>query len=260
MTPLAATSMSFGQQRTLAQTEHRPWALPNRSWFMAQSWIDLLFAHWPVPRDDLQAVVPQGLPLDTYDGRAWLGVTPFEVGAFRLRGLPHVPHVTSFAETNVRTYTTIAGKPGIYFISLDAASRLAVAGARRTYRLPYFHARMSARRSERWVDYATSRTSHDGPRAELSVRYAPDGPRFEARPGSLEYFLTERYCLYTLDTEGRVLRGDIHHPPWPLQPAIAELERNTMGMQVGQRLDGEPLLHLARRQDVVVWSLEAVGR
>src|SRR5436305_990969 len=125
MAPLGAAAMSFGQPRTLAETGHRPWPLPDRPWLMAQSWLDLLFAHWRVPADELAAVLPPQLPVDSYDGSAWLGVTPFWVGAVRLRGLPHVPCVTSFLETNVRTYVTIDGKPGIYFISLDAASRLA---------------------------------------------------------------------------------------------------------------------------------------
>ncbi|MFL5863316.1 MAG: YqjF family protein [Solirubrobacteraceae bacterium] len=256
MAPLGAAAMSFGQPRTLAETGHRPWPLPDRPWLMAQSWLDLLFAHWRVPADELAAVLPPQLPVDSYDGSAWLGVTPFWVGAVRLRGLPHVPCVTSFLETNVRTYVTIDGKPGIYFISLDAASRLAVAGARRSHRLPYFHARMSARRAEA-VDYHTSRVSGDGPPAELSLRYRPNGARFEAEPGSLEYFLAERYCLYTLDEDRRVLRAHIHHPPWSLQPAVAEIKRNTMGEQVSQPLDGAPLLHMARRQDVLIWSLEA---
>jgi uncharacterized protein YqjF (DUF2071 family) len=258
MAPLGAASMSFGQPRTLAETEHRPWPLPDRPWVMAQSWLDLLFAHWRVPADELMAVLPPQLPVETYDGSAWLGVTPFSVCAVRLRGMPHVPRVTSFLETNVRTYVTIDGKPGIYFISLDATSRLAVAGARRSHRLPYFHARMSARRAEA-IDYQTTRVSGDGPAAELALRYRPDGPRFEAEPGSLEYFLAERYCLYTLDEQHRVMRADIHHPPWALQPAMAEIKRNTMGDQIGQTLDREPLLHIARRQDVLIWGLDAAG-
>src|SRR3954447_10789547 len=183
MTPLGAASMSFGQPRTLAESEHRPWTPPSRPWFMAQSWVDLLFAHWRVPREELQDVVPDELPLDTFDGSAWLGVTPFHVGAVRVRGLPHVPGITSFGETNVRTYTTVGGKPGIYFISLDAASRLAVAGARRTYRLPYFHARMSTRRTERSIDYRLSRAADDGPPAELFLSYGADGAPVQARPG-----------------------------------------------------------------------------
>jgi uncharacterized protein len=256
MAPLAAVSRSFGQPRTLRERGHRPWELPERPWFMAQSWLDLLFAHWPVPPGELRKVMPPELEPDTHDGSAWIGVTPFDVGAFRLRGVPHVPGLTSFLETNVRTYTTVDGKPGIYFISLDAASRLAVAGARRTYRLPYFRARMSARRTGGWVDYRSERMSSDGPPAELRIRYRPSGDRFQADSGSLEYFLAERYCLYTLDAARTVLRADIHHPPWPLQPAEAEIERNTMAAGVGQLLDDAPLLHFAERQDVVIWSLE----
>jgi len=248
--------MSIGQPRTLAETGHRPWTLPDRPWLMAQSWMDLLFAHWPIPPGQLQAVVPPQLQLDTYEGSAWLGITPFRVGALRLRGVPHLPGITSFLETNVRTYTTVDGKPGIYFISLDAASRLAVAGARRSYRLPYFHARMSSCRDREWVDYRTTRVSGDGSPAALSIRYRAEGEHFLAQPGSLEYFLAERYCLYTLDEERRVHRAQIHHPPWPLQPAAAQLGCNTMGAQIGQPLEGEPVLHLARRQDVLIWSLE----
>jgi uncharacterized protein YqjF (DUF2071 family) len=247
---------AFTQGRTLRERAHRPWEVPDRPWFMAQTWLGLLFAHWRVPAEELQAVMPPQLRVDTHDGSAWLGVTPFDVGAFRLRGTPHVPGLTSFLETNVRTYTTVDGKPGIYFISLDAASRLAVAGARRAYRLPYFHARMSAQRAEGWIEYRSRRSSSDGPPAGLHLRYRPAGERFQARPGSLEYFLTERYCLYTLDEEGRVHRADIHHSPWPLQPAVAELERNTMAAGVGQALEGEPLLHFSERQDVVIWSIE----
>ena len=113
MAPLGAASRSFGQPRTLAQTEHRPWPLPDGPWLMAQSWLDLLFAHWRVPADELESVLAAQLVVETYDGSAWIGVTPFSVGAFRLRGMPHVPGVTSFLETNVRTYVTIDGKPGI---------------------------------------------------------------------------------------------------------------------------------------------------
>ena len=256
LAPLAAVSRSQGQGAVLAKRAHRPWRLPARPWFMAQSWEHLLFAHWPVAVEELRRVVPDEIPIDTYDGSAWLGVTPFRLTALRLRGLPHLPDLTSFLETNVRTYATIGGRPGIYFLSLDAASALAVAAARRSYRLPYFHARMSARTVTDWVDYESTRVSSDGPPAQLRVRYRPTGEASEAQEGSLEHFLTERYCLYTLDDRGRVLRAEIHHPPWPLQPAEAELELNTMGAPLGQPLGGPPLVHFARRQDVLIWRLE----
>jgi uncharacterized protein len=256
LAPLGARSRSFRQEVVLTETVHRPYRLPDRPWFMAQSWEDLLFAHWPVPVEELRRVVPPGIPIDTYDGRAWIAITPFRVGAVRLRGLPHLPGVTSFPETNVRTYATIDERPGIYFLSLDAASAVAVSAARRSYRLPYFQARMSARRAGDWIEYSSTRVSPDGPAAELRARYRPTGWRFEAEEGSLEQFLVERYCLYTLDEQRRVCRADIHHPPWPLQPAEAEFQLNTMAEPFGVCLRGDPLLHFSRREDVLIWTLE----
>ena len=233
--------------------------MPDGPWLMAQSWKRLLFAHWRVPAETLAAAVPSQLPLDTRDGHAWIGVTPFKLTGFRLRVTLPPPWVSSFEELNVRTYVTVDGKPGIYFFSLDAARRLAVEAARRAYRLPYFHAAMSSQVAEDgWVSYRSRRTQADGPPAELQGRYHPTGERFHASPGTLEHWLTERYCLYTLDDEQRVLRGEIHHPPWPLQAAEAEFGLNTMAEPFGIELSGRPLLHFAERQDVVVWRLAQV--
>ena len=226
---------------------------------MAQTWENLLFAHWRVPAEALRDVVPAAIPIDTFDGSAWVAVTPFRVGALRLRGTPHVPWLASFPETNVRTYATVEDRPGIYFFSLDAANRLAVLAARRSYRLPYFHARMSIDKVGEAIEYRSERRSDDGPPAALHLRYRPRGRPERAEPGSLEHFLTERYCLYTLDSEGRVQRGDIHHPPWPLQAAEAEWEHNSMTAGLDLDLPGEPLLHFASRQDVVFWPIRPVA-
>ena len=141
--PLAA---AVRQASTLQEVEHRPWPHPERTWVMAQTWEDLLFAHWRLPQERLQELVP-GLPVDTFDGDAWLGITPFVVTNLRAVGTPPAPGISTFPELNVRTYVTVDEKPGIYFFSLDAGSRLAVEAARRLYRLPYFRARMSVRRS-----------------------------------------------------------------------------------------------------------------
>ncbi|MDQ3849087.1 MAG: DUF2071 domain-containing protein [Actinomycetota bacterium] len=258
LTVLGGRFRSVGQARVLRETDHRPWPLPRGSWAMAQSWEDLLFAHWRVDADALRAVVPEQLPIDTHDGSAWLGVTPFEVTGARLRGTLPPPGVGRFCELNVRTYTTLDGRPGIYFFSLDAASALAVLAARRLYRLPYFRARMSiARTGPGRIAYRSARTSSDGPPARLEAAYEPVGEPSPAPGGSLEHFLTERYCLYTLDDRQRVLRADIHHPPWPLQRALASLDVNTMGRQIGLELPREDaLLHFAARQDVVIWPLQ----
>jgi len=244
------------QSSVLEEAEHRPWPLPRRRWFMAQTWCDLLFAHWPVKLELLRRAVPPQLPLDVYDGRAWIGVSPFRVANLRLHGTPPVPGVSWFDEVNVRTYVTIDGKPGIYFLSLDASSRLAVLSARRAYRLPYFRSHLSIEGRGPYR-VAGARVSGDGPPAELDLEYAPAGERFTAAPGSLDHWLTERYCLYTL-AGSAVQRAEIHHPPWPLQPATADIARNTMAEGYGIGLEGEAVLHYAARQDVVLWTTAPV--
>jgi uncharacterized protein len=235
------------QARSLEETSHRPWEVPDRPWFMGQTWEDLLFAHWSVEPERLERVVPPQLPLDVVDGKAWIAVTPFAVKGLRMRGVAPVPVLSAFPEINCRTYVTVDGQPGIYFFSLDTSSRFAVATARRIYRLPYFHARQRFGSET----FETHRAA-----AEFAASYRPLGEAAPAAPGTIEHFLTERYCLYTLDDQRRVLRGEIHHRPWPLQAAEAEIERNTMGAQIGVELDGTPLLHFAARQDVVFWQLE----
>jgi uncharacterized protein YqjF (DUF2071 family) len=247
---LVPASDAARQHAGLSKRDHRPWPIPEGPWLQGQTWRDLLFAHWSLPVEALRPAVPTELPLDTFDGRAWLGITPFEVSGLRAVGTPPVPGLSRFPETNVRTYTTVAGKPGIYFFSLDAASYAAVAGARLTYHLPYFRARMTIERVDGEIHYRTRRV--DG-QAELAARYSADGRPFDPQPGTLEHFLTERYCLYTLDARRRMLRADIHHPPWPLQPAVGEIQRNTMAAPYGIELPGEPLLHFAARQDVLIW-------
>lgn len=253
--PATLVSDSFRQRGVLAEADHRPWALPPRPWFMAQSWIDLLFAHWRVPEEALRRVVPERLPIDTYDGDAWLGVTPFCVRGLRLRGTAPAPGLSTFPELNVRTYVSAEGMPGIYFLSLDAGSLAAVRGARLTYRLPYFPSQIRVERDEGGIGYDLLRTSDDGPPAYFTARYGGEGGELPIRAGSLERWLTERYCLYTLDEDGRILRGDIHHPPWPLRRGWAEIETNTMAMPFALELEGEPLLHFSPRQDVVIWTI-----
>ena len=217
---------------------------------MGQTWERLAFLHWPVDPGLLADVLPPGVEPDIYDGSAWVGVTPFEIHSLRLRRTLPVPFVSSFPELNVRTYVTSAGKPGIWFLSLDTANRLAVHAARKAYRLPYHHARQSLRRQEGWFEFASLR---DG--ARFAARYRPDGPVYEAKRGSFEHFMAERYCLYTVDDDLRLLRGDIHHRPWPLQVAETEVAGNTMARPYGIELTGAPRAHCAERLDVVFWSL-----
>jgi uncharacterized protein YqjF (DUF2071 family) len=243
-TPARQASVEF-------ETAHRPWPVPDEPWVMAQTWDDLLFAHWRVPADSIARLVPQGLEVDQHDGSAWLGITPFVLTSFRLRGTIPLPGVSTFPELNVRTYVTAEEKPGIWFFSLDAASRLAVEAARRTYKLPYYHARMSAVGRGEYVEYESDRLDSSG--RSFAARYRPVGDVFRPDPGSLEWFLTERYCLYAAD-EGRLHRADIQHPPWPLQKAEAAVRTNTMWPRDSIPA-GPPLWHFARRQDVLIWPL-----
>jgi uncharacterized protein YqjF (DUF2071 family) len=173
-------------------------------------------------------------------------------------GTPPVPILSSFPELNVRTYVMVGGKPGIYFFSLDADSRPAVSGARRSHRLPYFRADMSVRRAAGHVQYESERTSADGPPACFEATYRQRGNTFVAQSGSLEHWLTERYCAYTVDEQGKVLRADIHHRPWKLSAAEADLRVNTMTASLGIELDGAPLLHMSSRQDTLLWALQPV--
>lgn len=195
------------QGRVTRVVDHRPWPLPPGPWVMGQTWMDVLFAPWSVEPAELEDVVPPPLALDTFENRAWIGITPFVVRNLRLRPGWPVPCFSAFGEINVRTYVTVAGKPGIYFLSLDAASRLAVAVARRWYRLPYFRASISADRREHTIRYRSDRLGHEGPPAHFSAEYGPAGDVFQALPGTLEHFLAERYCLYTFDDRRRVLRA-----------------------------------------------------
>jgi uncharacterized protein len=253
LNPLAAVANSVRQPAGLRRRAHRQWPLPARPWVMGQTWERLAFLHWPVDPDVLADVLPPGVEPDLYDGSAWVGVTPFEVHSFRLRLTLPVPLISTFPEINVRTYVTSAAKPGIWFMSLDTSSRLAVLAARMAYRLPYHHAgRQASRQHGAWVQFASVRG--DGG-ARFAARYRPTGPVREAQAGSFEHFMAERYCLYTVDEQLQLLRGDIHHRPWPLQPADVEITENTMARPYGIELTGDPRVHYAERLDVVFWRL-----
>jgi uncharacterized protein YqjF (DUF2071 family) len=225
---------------------------------MTQTWHDLLFAHWPLDPGVLARKLPVELPLDLFDDRAWIGVIPFHMTNVVPRGVPSLPMVSAFAELNVRTYVTLDGKPGVYFFSLDAASTLAVIGARTVFHLPYFRAAMAVHTGTKRVTYRSVRRSATN--AQFAATYEPAGAVAPAPPGTLEYFLTERYCLYTTTRRGEPRRVEIHHKPWPLQPADAQIAVNTMTTAAGIALPAvAPLLHFAKRLDVLAWGLEGVS-
>ena len=239
----------------LSRSSHRPWPLPAGEWRWRQSWRDLLFLHWPVPAAALRPLVPAGLELQERDGTAWLGLVPFRMEGVMRRPWPDLPWVSAFPELNVRTYVAHEGKPGVWFLSLDATNALAVWAARRFFYLPYHRARMTLARDGDGFRYFSSR-----PGADFAATYAPISEPYEAAAGSLEHWLTERYCLYAAAPDGSLWRNDVHHHPWPLQAARASIEHNGMFEAHGIQVSGPPpLLHFSRRLDVVVWSGERVA-
>jgi uncharacterized protein YqjF (DUF2071 family) len=236
----------------LKQIAHRPIPMPSGPWIMLQRWHDLLFAHWEIASEQLRPLVPSQLELDLFENRAYVAVTPFWMSGVRPRLVPPLPGLSRFPELNVRTYVSYKGIPGVFFFSLDAANLPAVWGARLGYALPYFHARMSAKEISSKIEYSSERLQPPCP-AEFKGHYWPiSGPR-QREKNSLEYFLTERYCLYAVRAK-RVLRAYIHHLPWPLQDAQAEITVNTMTQPAGITLpDSKPLLHFSRFLEVLIW-------
>jgi uncharacterized protein YqjF (DUF2071 family) len=235
----------------LNEVAHRPWKMPSTPWVMTQTWRDLLFAHWRLDPQVLRAKIPAEFPLDLFDGAAWIGVVPFRMTNVAPRGVPSLPGISEFPELNVRTYVRVGDKPGVYFFSLDAGNTLAVRAARTFLNLPYHKAAMSVTPVAGEFAYESRRA---GGGAEFVGTYGPIDDAFTPAAASLEYFLTERYCLYNLDRRGVPYRLDIHHPAWSLQRAKAQLKRNTMTDVCGIRLPAQPpLLHFVRRQDMVAW-------
>ncbi len=226
---------------------------------MTQVWRKLLFAHWPLPAEALRPLLPTGLTLDTYNGQAWLGIIPFLMDSVRFRWLPGIPSTTQFAEINVRTYVTADDKPGIFFLSLDANSLLAIIGARVTYALPYYRARFAITTREEAIDYRCERVSKTPAGATspatFAARYQPTGPAQMARRGSLEDWLTARYCLYTLRSIPPVARRGAS------RALAAPARRGRHHPQYHDRAsgyppaDGAPLLHYSELLEVLVWPL-----
>lgn len=247
-------------ENPLLYTAHRPYPLPPGNWAMQQVWHDLLFAHWKVSLSELRRLIPSALEIDTYAGEAWLSVVPFRMSGIHPRGTFDVPGLSAFPELNVRTYVVRDGKPGVWFFSLEAANWLAVQIARGWFHLPYFHARMRLMPAQGGIDYSSERIHAGAVPASFNATYIPFAEKVTVERGSLEEWLTERYCLYASDPHGNLYRGEIHHKPWNLQTVQVEIRQNTMSHAAGVLLpDQPPLVQFSRRLDVLVWALEKLG-
>ena len=238
----------------LNHLDHRPWELPTSPWVWRQSWQDLLFAHWPVDASLLQRFVPSPIRVQEFEGTSWIGLVPFRMAGVMRRPLPDLPWISAFPELNVRVYVEHDGRPGVWFLSLDATNQLAVWAARRYFHLPYHQARISLRELDGGIQYSAQRAA-GGPAFEAC--YRPISAPYESQAGTLEHWLTERYCLYAQAPDGAILRNEVHHIPWPLQKAEAEITQNSYFAAHGLDIGGPPaLLHFASRIDVVVWNAE----
>ncbi|CAN5389306.1 DUF2071 domain-containing protein [soil metagenome] len=218
---------------------------------MRQRWYDLLFAHWPVPAAVLQRYVPDSLKVQEYDGTSWLGVVPFRMEGIAPRGLPSLPWLSAFPELNVRIYVERDGKPGVWFLSLDATNPLAIWAAKRFFHLPYRRSAIDITKRDDGLHYRSTRGSE-----VFEANYRPVSEVFNATPGSLEAFLAERYCLYAQSKRGALYRGEVHHAPWPLQRAEGSVHATALLGGHGLTVEGKPLMHFSKGVDVVVWSLE----
>jgi uncharacterized protein YqjF (DUF2071 family) len=232
----------------------RPGGLP----LMHQIWGKLLFMHWRIDTQLLRPLIPSKLSIDTFDGSAWIGEIPFTMWGIRASFLPPMPGTSAFHELNVRTYVHLDGVPGVWFFSLDAANRLAVWGARRFYHLPYFNARMSLEQAGETINYKSRRVDTSAALAELHATWTIGGTLPQSQTEALEFFLTERYCLYS-SHRNRLYRSRIFHEPWPLRSATLDSHQSTMieSLGLGQPAD-EPLLHYAESLAVDIWPLKRV--
>jgi len=242
-----------------------PTQRPKRNPIGYQNWHSLAFLHWRIPPDRLATLLPAGLSVDTYDDSAWVGLVPFHMSGVRPWWCPAIPGVSAFHETNVRTYVHVDGVPGVWFFSLDAASRLAVWVARARWRLPYHHSRMRVERvrddGEDRMIYSSLRTGRGsqtpgavgpgllGAGLDLEIRLddAPGLTGLDAEghavPGTLEHFLIERYVLFTHDPSGRsstLHSGQVHHTPYRLQSSRVEECRESLIQAAGIEVIGAP--------------------
>ena len=233
---------------------HRPKGQP----VMHQTWGKLLFMHWRIDENLLRPHVPDSLEIDTYGGSAWIAITPFTMWDVRALPpyIPPVPGLSSLHELNVRTYVHHNGVPGVWFFSLDTNSSAAVVAARTVYHLPYYYAAIDLKQRGKKITYDLSRD--DDPAADFKAAWTIGDPLPQSQPGSKEFFLTERYLLYSEDDD-QLYRARIHHDPWQLQEA--ELTKWGSTMLEASRLTqpkNDPIVHYAEEIDVEIWYLEKV--
>lgn len=234
---------------------------PTGAPLLRQQWSELLFLHWPVPAELLQAHLPPRLRPDTHEGQAWIAIVPFEMSKVRTRYTPAVPGTHEFLELNVRTYVHLDGVPGVWFFSLDATNALAVWVARTFFNLPYLRAEMRLDRPSAGLRQFTATRTHGGaPPATFQATWKLGTPLPPAEPGSLAFFLTERYCLYTSNkARTKLYRGRVAHAPWPLSAVqVLHLESNLLEGHGLPKPARPPVVHAGGPVQVELWPMQRV--
>jgi uncharacterized protein YqjF (DUF2071 family) len=205
-----------------SQVDHRPWPLPKENWLLTQTWLNLAFIHWEIEYDDLRARIPAELEIDLYEGKAWIAIVPFDMKGVTFRNCPKLSYLSDFPEINVRSYVSYRGKPGVWFFSLDVPSRFTTWTARTFFHLPYRQGAVSISEDERGFEYR----QNVGEEVFKAI-YNPLHTETWSKD-SFEKWSTERYCLYCQSKKGSLYRTEVHHPQWPLQKAVLNIEENSM--------------------------------
>jgi uncharacterized protein YqjF (DUF2071 family) len=223
------------------------------------NWLSPLFVHWPIAPEKVRPLIPSSLEIDTFDNQAWLTALPFRMAGSRLRYTPALPWLSNFLELNVRTYVRFGETGGVWLLGAEVANPIVARGARLFLDMPFYCARMSCVKANGGLRYSTQRAQRGAPPAQFIVEYRPVGPVYQVEPGTLDDWLTERYCVYSTDRKGRLMRGDIHHIRWPLQQVEAEIQANTLLATLGLNVSQTPsLLHYSPGVAVVAWLPKAI--
>ena len=223
---------------------------------MKQTWQDVLFAHWPVPADDVRPLVPAPLEVDLWAGQAWVSVVTLRAAGVRLRFVPPVPLLSTLHQVNLRTYVHYQGKPGVYFVTIDTDHLPAALGARFLYRLPYYYARIVMRNQGKEVSWGSRRTTPGTEPAGLRATYRPTGELFTPGPATLDAWLLNRFRLFMVTGDGQPKRGEIRHPEWRLRTAALVIEHNSLLAARGVSLPPvAPVTHYAAQESALFWPL-----
>lgn len=238
---------------------HRPWQLPSKHWIMRQTWSNLFFTHWPIAPEMIRPYIPQSLQIDTFNRYAWVGVVLFVMKGVYPRGLNCISLIRPFPEINVRTYVQFDGKPGIYFLSIDVGDWASCTIAKRWFRLPYFSSDVFFDRKDQNFYFQSNRKGIANTTIKFNGKYIPLPGVFYPQKGTLDHWLTERYCLYSKDQKGNLYCGEIHHRPWPLQNAESEIPTNSLLSPFNFDLTGvKPISHYSKGVDSFIWNIKKI--